>query len=418
MKYDFMLRLQKIFWICAVCLLAEGVNHAQVTAQWRGPARDGIYPDKGLLRSWPDKGPELLWSVEELGNGYGSPAVTDKQVFINGEGDSTSTLFAFNLQGKLLWKATYGKEFTGSGFASRFPGARSTPTVAGDLVYVFSGTGTLACFESLTGRNKWTRNLAGEYQGACNAYGYAESPLVDGEVIYCSPGGPDAFVVAMNRFTGETLWASKSFGDTVSFTSPMLIQLPARKLLVSMSNHYIYALDAKSGDLLWKQYQDNVKLKQQCNTPVYDNGMIYYVAGDGNGAVKLQLSPDGSSVTEVWRNPLVKNNFKGFVKLGNSIYTGDKTQKVKRIDTSTGQVTDSLKIKDASLVYADGRMYCYSDNGEVTLLNVDGPKMEVAGKFKIDKGSQEYFAHPVIRGGILWIRHGKALLAYSIRQKQ
>ena len=413
-----MLSLQRIFWICSICLLAEGVNQAQVTAQWRGPARDGIYPDKGLLKTWPDMGPKLLWSYEELGNGFGSPAVTDKQVFINGEADSTSTLFSFNLQGKLLWKVSYGKEFTGNGFASRFPGARSTPAVTGDLVYAFSGTGTLACFENQTGKNRWSRNLASEYHGACNDYGYAESPLIDGDVIYCSPGGPDAFVVAMNRFTGETIWTSKGFGDTVSFTSPMLIQLPARKLLVTMSNHYIYALDAGSGDMLWKQYQDNVKLKQQCNTPVYADGFIYYIAGDGNGAVKLKLSPDGGSVTEVWRNPLVKNNFKGFVKLGSSIYTGDKTQKVKRIDLTTGQVTDSLKTKDASLVYADDRLYCYSDNGEVTLLNAGGPKMEIAGKFKIDKGNQEYFAHPVISQGILWIRHGKALLAYDIRQKE
>jgi outer membrane protein assembly factor BamB len=224
-------------------------------------------------------------------------------------------------------------------------------------------------------------------------------------------------VAALNRFTGQTIWISKALSDTVSYCSPMLIKLPSVNLLVNFTSFYILGLDANTGELLWSQPQKNVTYKQQCNTPIFADGSIYYVAGDGNGAVKLELSPDGKNITEIWSNATVKNNFNGFVKIGNYLFSTDKAQKLKCIDTNTGMVTDSLQINKGSLIAADGMLYCYSDNGEINLIKLAGTKMEVVGKMKCNLGTNEHFSHPVIQNGVLYIRHGKALMAYEIKQK-
>ena len=183
-----------------------------------------------------------------------------------------------------------------------------------------------------------------------------------------------------------------------------------------MSNYYLVGLDAKTGELLWSQKQENVKYQQQCNTPIFADGFLYYVAGDGNGAVKLKISDDGKSFTEIWRNGKMTNTFNGFVKIDNHLFTPDRSQKIKCINENTGQVTDSLRMTKGALIAAGNMLYCYSDNGEVNLIKLTGTKMETVGKLKITKGTKEHFAHPVISNGVLYIRHGRALMAYGIKE--
>lgn len=390
---------------------------AQTISQWRGVNRDGIYNENQLMKTWPEVGPQLLWFNEDMGNGYGSPVIAADMLFINGETDSTSYLFAYNLQGKLLWKAPNGKEFSGTGFSASFPGARSTPTLAGDLIYVCSGLGRIACFESQTGKEKWAVEMISELKGRIPDFGYSESLLIDGEVVYCSPGGATTNIAALNRFTGKPIWTSKALSDTVSYCSPMIVNLSQRKVLVTFSNYYLEGLDATTGELLWSQKQENVKYHQQCNTPIFADGFIYYVAGDGNGAVKLELSSDGKSIKDVWRNSNVKNNFNGFVKVNDHLFTTDRTQKLKCLDIKTGLVSDSLKVIKGALIAAGGMLYCYSDNGDVNLIKHTGTKMEIISKFKINKGTKEHFAHPAISNGVLYIRHGMALMAYDIKER-
>ena len=390
---------------------------AQAISQWRGAHRDGIYNETQLMKTWPEAGPQLLWSNDDMGDGYGSPVIAADMLFINGETDSTSYLFAYNLQGKLLWKSPNGKEFSGTGFSASFPGARSTPTVVDDLVYVCSGNGRIACFESQTGKEKWAVEMISELKGRIPDFGYSESLLIDGEVVYCSPGGATTNIAALNRFTGKPIWTSKALSDTVSYCSPMIVNLSQRKVLVTFSNYYLEGLDATTGELLWSQKQENVKYHQQCNTPIFADGFIYYVAGDGNGAVKLELSSDGKSIKDVWRNSNVKNNFNGFVKINNYLFSNDRTQKLKCLDIKTGLVTDSLKVTKGALIAAGGMLYCYSDNGDVNLIKLTGTKMEIVSKFKINIGTKEHFAHPAISNGVLYIRHGKALMAYDIKER-
>ncbi len=392
-------------------------SYAQSYVQWRGANRDGIYNESKLLKTWQESGPTLLWATEEIGNGYGSPVITSDKVLINGEIDSISHLFAFDFKGKLLWKIPNGKEFVGQGFSQKFPGSRSAPTVVNDLIYICSGIGRIACIENNTRTEKWSVDMISDLHGLSNYFGYSESLLIDGDNLFCYPGGKDTNVVALDRFTGKVKWVSKALSDTVSFCSPLIIKLPQRDVLVTFSSYYFFGLDAKTGELLWSQKQENVKNKQQCNTPIYADGYLYYLAGDGNGIVKLEISPDGKTMKEVWRNNTVKNNFQGFVKIGNYFYCPDVTQKLKSVDAATGQVSDTVKVNRGAIIAADNMLYVYAISGDMNLVKYDGAKMEVTSKFKVDKGTNEHFAHPVIDKGVLYIRHGKALMAYDIQAK-
>ena len=408
----------KLITILICLLLAAVTSQSQNVSQWRGPSRDGIYNEKNLLKSWPEAGPKLLWSTEVLGNGFGSPVISGEMLFINGGMDSISYLFAFGLNGNLIWKSPNGREYLGKDYGANFPGARSAPTVYNDMVYVSSGVGRIACFEAASGKEKWAVNMISDLDGKANYFGYSESLLVDEKLVYCFPGGTETNIAALDKFTGKTVWTSKAMGDQVSYCSPLMIQLPERNVLVSLSREYLLGLDAKNGDLLWSFREDSVKQEgTYCNTPIYSGGFIYEVSGveKGAGAFKLQLSPDGKSIKEIWRNSKVKNSFGGFVKVQDQLFCTSRDNKLKSFDANTGLVVDSVSNWRGSVIFADNQLYCYSDNGNVALIKLAGAKMELISNFKIEKGTLEHFAHPVIANGVLYIRHGNALMAYEIK---
>jgi outer membrane protein assembly factor BamB len=158
---------------------------AQEVLQWRGADRSGVYNETGLLKSWPAEGPALLWESGDIGNGYGSPVITRTNIFVNGEIDSISYLFALDRSGKFLWKSKIGREWTQS-----YPGTRTTPTVMDDLAYVTAGWGQLACLETRTGKERWSVNMTTDFHGQAPRFGFSESVLVDGNTVYCSPRQP------------------------------------------------------------------------------------------------------------------------------------------------------------------------------------------------------------------------------------
>lgn len=417
-------------------------SHSQNIAQWRGTNRDGLYNEKELLKVWPASGPKLLWSTDQLGAGYSSPVISGNTLFINGEINQVAHVFAFDLSGKLLWKYANGPEFNGEGYSANFPGARSAPTFFEGLVYVCSGMGRIACLEAGSGKEKWAVNMVTDLGGTLNMFGYSESLLVDQTKVYCYPGGKESNVVALDRMTGKPVWTSKALGDPVSFCSPIMIQLPersnvrkvrniatgdledhlvkypARDILVTIGHDYLQGIDAKSGELMWSHKEDSVKLEgEHCNTPVYADGAIYCISGDekGNGAYKLQLSPDGKSVSEVWRNGQVLNALGGFVKIGSRIYSSSKDNKLKVLDAETGRVTESLSGMKGNIIAADDMLFFYTDNGYINLIKGIGSKLEVSGRFKITQGTKEHFSHPVIANGVLYVRHGNVLMAYALK---
>ncbi|MFY9153797.1 MAG: PQQ-binding-like beta-propeller repeat protein [Prolixibacteraceae bacterium] len=402
-----------------ICLLLAVINaESQSVSQWRGTNRDGNYSEQNLLKIWPEVGPELLWLNETIGDGYGSPVISGDKLFINGEINKVSYLFAFGLDGKLIWKSANGSEFAGSEYSANFPGARSTPTVDHDLVYVASGMGRIACFDAASGAEKWTVDMVADLGGKPGYFGYSESLLTDEKLLYCFPGGTETNLAALDKLSGKVVWTSKALGDGVSYCSPLMINLPERNILVNISHDYLMGLDARNGELLWSFKEDSVKLEgTYCNTPVYQDGFIYGVSGvdQGTGAYKLQLSDDGKSISEIWRNADTKNAFGGFVVVNNKLYCAAKDNKLKALDLNTGLESESVGGMKGSVIAAENKLICYADNGKVNLIDLSGPKMEVVSKFKIENGTKEHFSHPVIADGVLYVRHGNALMAYKIR---
>ena len=380
-------------------------------AQWRGDNRDGKYTDTNLMKSWPKEGLSLLWFNDSIGTGYGSPIVTSDRLYVMGAFDSTGYLMAFNLNGKMLWKSTYGKEFTES-----FEGSRCTPTLIGDLMYVCSGHGEITCFDT-AGTKKWSKNMITDFNGKNIHFGYSESLLIDDSTLFATPGSNDTNVVALDRFTGTLKWISKGKSQLSAYCSPLLITLSNRKIMATFSANEFFGLDTKNGNLLWSHKQDTF-CDIHGNTPFFENGSIYYAAGCGNGLVRLELSADGSKISEKWRTNKLINYISGVVKVNNVIYGAcEDSKKWKSVDALTGNVIDSLDFNKGITIFADSMLYCYNEKGELGLIDPKANKLQLVSSFKIDKGTKEHFAHPVICHGVLYVRHGKSLLAYDLRKK-
>lgn len=389
--------------------------------EWHGPGRTGIYNETGLLRSWTETGPAEMWSVDNLGNGYGSPTFTEDRFYITGEFDTTCVLSCYDLKGNKKWQTSLGREWVRS-----CPGSRSAPTVTGDLIYTGTGMGNLFCVNKNTGKIVWSKDFATDFGGILPLHGHSESPLLDGDKIFWTPGGKQHNVVALNRFTGKLIWSNKGFGETSAYNQPKLIHHPSGNILVTFSSYHLMGLNAETGQLLWSHEQDNYPVEKRspgygdthCNTVIYENGTIWYVAGDGNGGVRLDLSPDGKKITQVWRNPAFDSYMGGSVKLGDYMYgCGVARPVLKAINAKNGEITDSLKIGTGAIISAEGMLYYYTQKGDMMLVSCNNGDIEKVSSFRITKGRKEHFAHPVINKGVLYVRHGNVLIAFDIKRE-
>jgi outer membrane protein assembly factor BamB len=263
----------------SLTLLWSSFVENQKIYEWRGTGRSGIYNESGLLKVWPVEGPREIWSIENIGNGFGSPVVIDKNIYITGEIDSIAILFCFNLNGKKQWKTTLGREWVKTN-----PGSRSAPTVVDDLIYIGSGMGNLYCINRINGKIVWSKDLVMDFNGVLPMHGHSESPLIDGDKIFWTPGGIENNVVALNRITGKLIWSNKGFGERSGYNSPQIIRLSNRSIIATFSAYHLMGFDSETGKLLWSHEQKNFPLDKRtpgngdthANTILYENGSIYY----------------------------------------------------------------------------------------------------------------------------------------------
>lgn len=388
--------------------------------QWRGENRSGIYPDTDLLKTWPEDGPKEIWMADSLGRGYGSPVFAGDLFFITGEIDSMAILYCFNLEGKKIWQSTLGKEWV-----TTFPGSRSAPSIVDELIYIGSGMGDLYCLNKLDGTKVWSREFSADFEGIYPLHGHSEAAVVKGDKVFWTPGGEAYNAVALNRFTGELIWSHPGFGERSGYNPGQLIQLPQRDIYVTFTAYHLLGFDAETGELLWSQEQDNYPLEERilgigdthANAVLYEDGAIYYAAGDGLCGVRLNLLEDGKEITEAWRNKKFDSFMGGIVKIGNYLYgSATSSQHIMSIDASTGVLIDSLKIGQGALIAADDMLYYYNQRGEMKLIKYDEGRMKEISSFKITKGTRHHFSHPVIYRGVLYQRRGQAIMAYSIKK--
>ena len=413
--------MKQLLLLFAVVLLFSCSQQKTKVYQWRGENRTGVFQEENLLKKWPDNGPEEIWVAEGIGNGYGSPTVTENELFVTGEIDSMAWMFCFDLNGELKWKQEFGKEW-----AKHYPGSRSAPTVVDDLIYVNSGAGTISCLNRENGTLVWQKDYVNDFDAIFPMHGFSEAPVVSGNKVFCTPGGKEHNVVALDRFTGDVVWTCEGMGERMGYNPGNIIELPNRKIYVTFSAYHMLGIDAETGELLWTQLQDNTPVDKRepgvgdthSNNVIFENGFIYYAAGDGNRGVKLQLSEDGSEITEVWRTIDFDTYMGGFVKVGNYLYgCGTRKKDLKSFDAESGQPIDSLKAGTGAIIAAENMLYYYNWRGELSLLSCENGKLEKKRAFKIEKGTKEHFSHPVIKEGVLYQRRGNALMAFDIKDQ-
>jgi outer membrane protein assembly factor BamB len=405
--------MKKKFLIFCLASLSIFSVYSQETAQWRGPARDGIYPATGLLKSWPEAGPALLWHFDGLGEGHASAAVTKDKVFTAGIIDGIGYMYCFDLKGKLLWKVPYGEEWTES-----YPGVRSTPLVHNGKIYQLSGLGKLVCRNATNGDFIWSVDVLKDYQGPNIKWGVTENLLIEGNKLFCTVGGAQANVIALDANTGKLIWKCSGKGEVSAYGSPALIKLAKKSILVTHTASSILGIDIENGTLLWSHDQPN-KYSVHANTPLFHKGYLYCVSGYGKGGVMLKVADNGSSVEEIWRNTSIDNRMGGFVLVNEKIYGSDDSGKAWYcLDWKTGTPMYSEKITGrGNIIFSDGMLYLYGDNGEIVLAEPLANSFKKISSFKVPYGTDQHWAHLVIGHDRLFVRHGSSLMVYDLKAR-
>ncbi|HRZ96683.1 MAG TPA: PQQ-like beta-propeller repeat protein [Paludibacter sp.] len=401
-------------FIAAIALFSFSISGiSQELVQWRGAERSGVYNETGLLKEWPAEGPKLLWQFDGLGRGFTSVTIANGKIYTTGETEGSGFVYALNKDGKQIWKTEYGKDW-----ADSYPGTRTTPVYFKGNLFLATAFGEALCLNAETGKKVWSVDMKEKFGARDLKWGIVEAPVILGNKVFFTPGGENSAIVALDIKTGETIWTSKATGEVSAYCSPLLFNYKGKNYFTTALSGNVVGIDVNDGSLLWKVAQVNMHSIHP-NTPLYKDGHIYSVTGYKVGGVMLKLSDDGRSVTELWRNPTLDSQMGGAVWINNYI-VGSGTQNDRSwqcLDAKTGQVLHkSTAIGKGVVVYADGLFYCYADNGEMGIMELNDSGFNLKSKFRIVLGSEQHWAHPVIDKGILYVRHGNTLMAYDIKK--
>jgi outer membrane protein assembly factor BamB len=386
--------------------------------QWRGLKRDGISVESGLLQAWPEGGPKLLWKAAGIGRGYSSPIIAAGGVYITGDQDRELVISAFTLDGQPRWKAANGEPWKKS-----YPGARSSCSFDDGKLYHLNAHGVLACLDAATGGVTWAVNVLERYEAKNITWGLSESVLVQGERVYATPAGAKGLMVALDKRTGAPVWATPALeGEQASYSSPLLIQAGKRMLLVNGGSKNVFAVDAETGALAWQLPQADPK-NTVCTTPVLAGRLLVFTSASRDyGAVSGVRLGEGS-VSRVWTREL-KIGHGGTVCVGGRLYGSSSRGDMlgwAAIDAETGvptQVRAAGDLSDGSMIFADGRFYCLTARGGMTLQEVTAAGLRAVGSFQlaVEGKGQDAWAHPVVCQGRLFLRYHDTLYCYDVRR--
>ncbi len=407
--------------LCYVALLAGPACFASGPAsdwpQWRGPNRDDISPDTGLLAEWPAGGPPLAWKAHGIGHGYSTVSISGSRIFTMGDAPDSSFIHALDLQGKLLWSAKVGRP------GGDHPGTRCTPTVDGDLVYALGQFGDLVCVEAASGKERWRKNLNRDFGGEImSGWGSAESLLVDGDKILCTPGGPDGTMLALNKKTGEVIWRSKELKDSAAYASIIKADIAGVPQFIQLTGASVAGLGIDDGRLLWRAPRPG--RTAVVPTPICHDDYVYVSSGYGVGCNLFKVTKaDGKfSAEQVYANKAMVNHHGGVVLVGEHLYGNSDGRGWICQEFKTGNVAWEEKQKlpgKGSIAYADGHLYLRNEGrGTVVLIEATPSGFHEMGRFEQpDRSGESAWAHPVIIGGKLYLRDQDVLLCYDVKKK-
>jgi outer membrane protein assembly factor BamB len=371
--------------------------------QWRGPHRDGISRETGLLDKWPATGPKLLWEARGVGPGFSTVSIVKGRVFTQGNRGAESRIIALDLEtGKEVWSAPNGDAYENS----YGDGPRGTPTVDGDLLYAIGAHGDLASVETASGKVRWAANILEKFGADNIGWGISESPLIVGDRLIVTPGGRDATIVALDKKTGETLWTSKGLSDGAGYSSAITFGAAGVEQVVNFTGEGVVGVALEDGRFLWR-YDRVANGIANIATPVFVNGAVFATSFYDTGCALIRLEKDGErgvAAKEVYFQRSLKNHHGGVIVVEGHVYGCDNaswtclevgTGKRKWVNRGVGK---------GSLVHADGRFYLLGEDGVVGLIEANPSAYREISRFEIDHGGQPAWAHPVVSGGRLFIR--------------
>ena len=388
---------------------------------YHGPRRNNLSTETGLLQAWPEEGPPLLWTASGIGHGYSSVAVAAGRIFTAGMIEKQTHVTALDMDGKVLWQRLNGQSWEATAqqpWAVPYSGSRGTPTVDGDTVYHLSELGRLTAFHVRTGQQRWHVDVRQTFKAERPKYGLSESVLIHGDALFCCPGGAAGYVVALDKRTGETRWATSDIQDPVGYGSPVVAQIDGIEQVISMSAKRVFAFAPDSGRVLWDHAFGNARSNSATDVIVKD-GLVYASSGYGGGSILLRpkRQADGAfSVETVWQTDLLDNHHGGVLLLNDHLYgAGHEARGWHCLKLDTGHPLWQVDGK-GSLTYADGHLYCLNERGTMSLVRATPEAWEEVSSFRLPRGGRGlYWAHPVVCGGRLYVRHSEQLFAYDLR---
>jgi outer membrane protein assembly factor BamB len=378
--------------------------------QWRGPNRDGISKETGLLKQWPAEGPALVWKASGAGRGYSSFSISDGKLYTMGLRGDREFVVAFDIAtGKEAWASPHGSAFRND----RGDGPRGTPTIDGDRVYALGGNGDLSALDARTGKLAWSKNVLREFGGSNITWGISESPLVLGNKVLVNAGGPGASIVALKKTDGSVIWKSQS--DEAGYSSAVPVEINGGTQVVFFTAKRAVGLDERDGRLLW-EYQRPANDTANAATPIVRANRIFISSDYGTGGGVVEIKPDNKA-QEIYFTKDMRNHHSSAVLIGDYLY-GFSGSILTAMKFDTGEIAwRDRSVGKGSLVYADGNLYCLSENGVVGLVEATAAGYKEKGRFRIEQGSLPTWAHPVVAGGRLYLRDQDTIYAYDVREK-
>ncbi len=420
--------MKKFYTLFIMSAIFTGAFSADV-AQWNGNDRNGVFPENDLLDSWHEGGPKMLWCNQEVGLGYSAVSVVDGKVFTQGTTqDKKREIFSvLDLSGKLLWSVDCGRAWSKS-----YENARTVPAIVGNFAYTSTGAGVVSCIDLKSQKLKWSVDTMEVYGGEPNTWGYGENILVEDGKVFFACGGTKTSVVALDSETGKLIWQTESLGKDATYTSPIIVDVGGKKQLIHCVQGFAFGVDIKDGKFLWKQVLKKIgkggfpkhnSWEINAATPVFSNGKVFITAGYEFGAMLIEIPENSAAPKVVWESDVLDNHHGGVVLLDGKIYgatwKGNDKGTWACLDWESGKVIYDYEWQGhskGSIVSAGGKLYIYEERkGDIALAKA-GNSFEVISSFKVPEGSGKHWCHIVICNGIMYLRHGEALMAFDIKK--
>lgn len=409
-------------WCAAAVALLASTLHADVQdgQPWwpcfHGPERDNVSRETGLMKTWPEKGPRLVWKYSSVGLGYSGVAIAEGKIFTAGDFEDVEKVIALDLDGNLIWETVNGESWTGP-----YPGSRTTPSYSDGTLYQMNPRGRLVALRADSGKQVWEVDLREKFGARYGTWAMSENVAVEGDLVFCIPGGGDALMVALDKKTGATIWVNDELDETAAYCSPIIVTHKGRRQLIALTQRSIVGVDVADGKLLWS-HPHVTRGDQNVNAPVYHEGYVFTASGHSGGGRIIRISDDSSSTEELWWDKAL-DNCHGSVMLfdghlyGSSCRSGGKGFFCAKL--LTGDVVfREKKMEKLSLTAAEGLIYGLGQGGAMHLINPAPEKLDIVSTFEIPPDTRELaWAHPVVADGRLYIRRGEYLYVYDIRAK-